>query len=210
VSVANALLRHATRMMPAARADWAAAMHAESAVIEEGEAVIWALGCVIAAYRERIRAMDKIYLFARLGFAFAIAGYGAMQLLPAAMTFAYRTGWTGALEILDGATAGDNWRRFVPLMESTPLLLIVASLASASLFLASSVALVLNRSIAPWLLVSGVILTAAQFFVTHNGQISQHAFSPGEFRMDWIILAVIAVITAASFALFHANRANVS
>jgi hypothetical protein len=52
------LAAHAEKALPPCRADWAKAMRNEIHHISgNGAALIWALGCVFASYRERVRAM---------------------------------------------------------------------------------------------------------------------------------------------------------
>jgi hypothetical protein len=53
------LLRHATQVLPQNRRHWAKAMAAEfDHIPSHGEALRWALGCVLASYSERIRSMS--------------------------------------------------------------------------------------------------------------------------------------------------------
>ena len=56
--IAIRLTAHAQRVLPRTGADWAKAMGNEIAHIPSGRAALaWALGCVFASYRERMRAM---------------------------------------------------------------------------------------------------------------------------------------------------------
>jgi hypothetical protein len=56
--VAVRLAGHAEKALPPCRADWAKAMRNEIHHISGNRApLIWALGCVFASYRERVRAM---------------------------------------------------------------------------------------------------------------------------------------------------------
>ncbi len=60
--LAAALARHAGRMLPKARGQWAAAMeHEVGHIAGDAEALRWAFGCVIASYKERITAMGIRY-----------------------------------------------------------------------------------------------------------------------------------------------------
>jgi hypothetical protein len=55
-----ALVRLAARLLPPTRADWAAAMTAELRHCDrDADAVAWAIGCVVAALKERVSAMLK-------------------------------------------------------------------------------------------------------------------------------------------------------
>jgi hypothetical protein len=56
--LAMRLAAHAEKALPRCRADWARAMRNEIHHISGNRAaLIWALGCVFASYRERVRAM---------------------------------------------------------------------------------------------------------------------------------------------------------
>ena len=62
--LANVLVSHAGRVMPPARRGWADAMAGEvSHVDDDGRALRWALGCVLAAHGERIRELHMMDLF---------------------------------------------------------------------------------------------------------------------------------------------------
>ena len=52
--LAGTMLRHAAAMMPAARAEWARAMLAESRYLVPGEQLAFAWGCVRSSYRQRL------------------------------------------------------------------------------------------------------------------------------------------------------------
>ena len=56
--IAERLAAHAQKALPANRADWARAMGSEVQHISGNRAALaWALGCVLAGYRERLRTM---------------------------------------------------------------------------------------------------------------------------------------------------------
>ena len=55
--IAAALMRHASRIVPSRRAHWAVAMSNELRVIEkDGEALRWAIGCLLACYIEKTKS----------------------------------------------------------------------------------------------------------------------------------------------------------
>jgi hypothetical protein len=57
--VAARLISHAAQTLPVERADWATAMGNEFQYISGSYApLIWAVGCVLASYAERIRVMN--------------------------------------------------------------------------------------------------------------------------------------------------------
>jgi hypothetical protein len=67
MSLAERLLDHAAAVLPAAQRDWAVGMKAElSAIDAPGEALAFAAGCVLAAYRRRINPMRIALVSARM------------------------------------------------------------------------------------------------------------------------------------------------
>src|SRR5262245_13986395 len=55
---AVAVVQHAARMLPGARAPWAEAMRREVDYIEDDRAALrWAVGCVVASYTARLVAL---------------------------------------------------------------------------------------------------------------------------------------------------------
>ncbi len=58
--IANWLIAHAERHLPATRREWGQAMRRELEQIEEPSTSLkWALGCVVASYSERVNAMNR-------------------------------------------------------------------------------------------------------------------------------------------------------
>jgi hypothetical protein len=52
------LMQCARRLLPTTRSDWNAAMHSElDRVVDDRDALVWACGCVLASFRERINVM---------------------------------------------------------------------------------------------------------------------------------------------------------
>ena len=89
--LASALLAHAARTLPRRRASWAEAIEAEAQHIESDAAALrWAVGCVFASYRERIRAMDFSGRMNRLG---AVAPTVMSLLALADVLVVVTTGW---------------------------------------------------------------------------------------------------------------------
>ena len=118
--IACALMRHAARIMPAARADWSAAMESELGFIENDTmALHWALGCVIAGYRERISDMLQTW-YARSALACLIVLLALREFFAPLLIFAYRMQYLGLAHFLGLRTAGDDYRRLIPVMDATP------------------------------------------------------------------------------------------
>jgi hypothetical protein len=83
-SAALALIRHARKVIPRNRSDWAEAMENEFDYIENDLSVLrWAAGCVIASYIQRgVEKMDQHM------FSFSAVVKKPSAFLPLAMSFA--------------------------------------------------------------------------------------------------------------------------
>jgi hypothetical protein len=82
------LIVHAGRMLPDRRAEWAEAMARELDQVEDdGAALQWAAGCVLASYQERIRSMISVN---RIG---AIAPVAMSLLALSLVLLSVTTGW---------------------------------------------------------------------------------------------------------------------
>lgn len=135
--IALALMRHAAHIMPAARADWSAAMEGELQDIEnDGVALRWALGCVIAGYREWVNDMVMLRTwYARSALACLIVLLALREFFAPLLIFAYRMQYLGLAHFLGLRTAGDNYRRLIPIMDATPSWLVALWVAAGLLYL---------------------------------------------------------------------------
>lgn len=135
--IASALMRHAARIMPAARAGWSAAMESELGLIEDDNVALrWALGCLIAGYREWVSDMVSLRTwYARSALACLIALLALREFFAPLLIFAYRMQYMGLAHFLGLRTAGDDYRRFIPIMDATPSWLVVLWVASGLLYL---------------------------------------------------------------------------
>jgi hypothetical protein len=136
-SLASLLGRHARRALPPSRAKWADAIQRETEHLEDDwQALRWASGSVVAAYRERLGAMDLTALGAgRVIVMIIFAGLALRDFFATLLTVAYRTGALGVAERLGRTTAGDDFRRFIPLMESVPVWLHTMWVSAGVLYL---------------------------------------------------------------------------
>ncbi len=112
--LAERLLDHAARILPAARRDWGLAMRAElAAIAADDEALAFAAGCVWAAYRERISPMRIVLLTGRLAVAavslLTAAAHAFMPLYMLAIVTDLKRhgldGWAGGFRLFRGQTA---------------------------------------------------------------------------------------------------------
>lgn len=121
--MASALLAHAARMLPRNRSSWAEAIEREGQYIENDAAALrWAMGGVLASYRERIMAMDLHQRMNRLS---AIAPTVMSLLALADVLMVVITGWERRLK--DEGTAAHIFQ-----------LLIVGQLPVIAMFLVTA------------------------------------------------------------------------
>ena len=133
--IAAVLMRHAARIMPAARASWSAAMESELAHIANDKVALrWALGCVLAGYRERMREMLQTW-YARSALACLIVLLALREFFAPALIIAYRLQYLGLAHFLGLRTAGDDYRRLIPVMDATPSWVVGLWVAAGLLYL---------------------------------------------------------------------------
>lgn len=114
MSLAERLLDHAAAVLPAAQRDWAAGMKAElSAIDDRSEALAFAAGCVLAAYRRRIDPMRIALVSARLFVAVVALLPAVFYVLPtsyrllvlADLKLSGLDGWAGQRGMFRGQSA---------------------------------------------------------------------------------------------------------
>ena len=80
-ALAHRIARHAAAVVAPIRPVQAQAVLAETASIErDGEALLWALGCVAASYRQRARPLTLAVFVSRVGTALATALFGLIHI----------------------------------------------------------------------------------------------------------------------------------
>ena len=130
---AQALMCHAARIMP--RGDWGKAMQNELQAIDDDHVALrWAFGCVIAGYGERMSVMLQTW-YARSALACLIVLLALREFFAPLLIFAYRTQHLGLAHFLGLRTAGDDYRRLIPLMDATPAWLPLLWVAAGVFFL---------------------------------------------------------------------------
>lgn len=213
--IAAALITHAREVLPPDRAPWADAMERELQHIEsDAEALRWAAGCVVAGCVERSRAMDFINSgFVRVVLMLLIAGQVLSMLFATVMTVAYRLHLLGIASFLGGFTPGDDYRRFIPLMDATPWWLHGLCVAASVLFAVSAWQLLRNCRQAFPLFAAAWVLGAIGNFVSDRMPIAyRQVFSfPGySFRRDLLIPAAGALVpvVVAGALWIHSRHAD--
>lgn len=134
---ARALMRHAARVMPPGALNWNQAMQSELQAIEDDQVALdWAIGCLIAGYWERANVMLQTW-YARIALACLIAALALREFFAPLLIFAWRMHDLGLAHFLGLRTAGDDYRRLVPLLDATPAWLPLMWVAAGLLYLAA-------------------------------------------------------------------------
>lgn len=157
-SLAVRLLRHARHMLPPARAGWADALQHETEHVQgDWQALRWASGCVFAAYRERWGAMHLTELGTTRFLMVSIFAVMALRdFFATALTVAYRTDALGLATWLGHMTAGDDFRRLIPLMDGVPMWLHAMWVCGGVLYLTGIADIALRKHRAHALVVTAV------------------------------------------------------
>ncbi len=152
------LVSHARIVLPESRAFWANGMMNELAHIDDdGAALSWAMGGVMTAYLER--ASEVFGSGPVRGLMVLPLLFEVMQSVFAqTMTLAWRMGATGVLGVMGAQTPGDDYHRFIPLLQLVPDWYVAAGFAAGALVLASAVQLVRRRRSAVVLFVVGIVV----------------------------------------------------
>lgn len=201
-NAATAIANAAVLLAGPEHVEWAEASRRELDAIPGDRAALgWAVGAFRTALAERTATMPGLRTATRVTLVLVIGVYAAATVLPWLMIVAYRSGWTPVLRLLGGATAGDDWRTFLPLLTGTPSWL-VAAMAGASILFVAGIALVAMRSrVGLHVLATAVILTAVQLATFDADPNYIAIFSMAGLVQDWIMLAVIACLVAAGFVV---------
>ena len=213
---AFALMAHASRILPPARAPWAEAMKQELDHIEgDLEAVRWAVGCVFASYVERSKAMDVIRNpYARGLLALLIFTQVLSFLFATILTVSYRLNHLRIATFLGSFTPGDDYRRFIPLMDATPWWIHALWVAASALFFISALQLVRNRPAAFPLFAAAWILGAVGNLISESMPAYGEVFSfpAPSFARDYLLPAVTTLIPVLIAAALWArvNRESAS
>lgn len=213
--IALALMEHAAHVLPPARSKWADAMRHEIHHVENDlEALRWAAGCVVAGYVERspvVSIMDSS--LARAILVPAILCEALSMLFATALTIAYRIHALNAAAFLGTFTPGDDYRRFIPLMDATPSWIHALWVTAAVLFVACAVKLLRKRPAAFPLFAAAWTLGAAGNLISQSIPAYGAAFSyPAPlFLRDYFIPAVTALVPVLiAVALWAHSRSSLA
>jgi hypothetical protein len=160
--LADVLVRHAARVLPASLGHWGQAMQNEFAYVPDGEALHWAAGCAAAAHATRLRRLHLLdSVIARSAGAVLMLFCAFDAAFPTMMTLAYRAGSRAVTSGLGRLTPGDDYQRLVPLMTAIPGWLHALAIAAAACHLLALVHLLRRRRSAHVPLLLGVALQLA-------------------------------------------------
>ena len=211
--IALALMSHAAQVLPSARSKWAEAMQHEIHHIEnDREALTWATGCVLAGYVERSRVMSFMNRgLARGALVLSIGCEALSMLFATALTVACRLHYVGGAVFLGRFTPGDDYRRFIPLMDATPWWIHALWVTAGILLFACAVQLLRKRRAAFLLFAAAWVLGAAGNLIPQSLPAYREAFSfPAPmFLPDYFIPAVTALVPVLiALALWAHSRSS--
>jgi hypothetical protein len=190
-------MAHAAEVLPPARSTWGDAMKQELDHIDsDREALTLAAGCVLASYVERSAVMTIVQTwYARAFLALLIVSQVLSMLFATVLTAAYRLHHLRIAAFLGGFTPGDDYRRFIPLMDSTPWWIHGLWVSAAVLFFASGWQLLRNRPAAS-LFATAWVLGLAGNLISQSTPAYREVFSfPAPlFTRDYLIPAVTALV----------------
>jgi hypothetical protein len=137
----------------------------------------------------------------RLGLAGLIGLYALSQAPIALMVWAYRNGRPDLAGASDGAVAGDNFERFVPIMEQMRDWQVAAGFAQIALYLFGALGLAVGWRKAPFVLLTGLAVQIAAMIALRTLPAFSQTWSAAEGAQDYVVLGLVALITAAAFWL---------
>lgn len=195
---ASALMAHAADILPPARSPWADAMRHELDHIDsDREALTWAAGCVLASYVERSQVMHIVHTwYVRGPLALLIVGQVLSMLFATVLTVAYRLQDLRVAAFLGGFTPGDDYRRFIPLMDATPWWIHAMWVSASVLFFASGWQLLRDRPAAFSLFAAAWVLGTVGNLISQATPAYREVFSfpTPLFTRDYLIPAVTALV----------------
>jgi hypothetical protein len=194
--VTNALVRHTSRVLPASCATWATAMHEEVRNIsDDGEALRWALGCLRTGYSERFRVMKLLDLrVVRWGMALWMSRQGISCLFDGCLVLSYKLQLLGITGFLGGQTEGDDYRRFIPVMDATRVWESAVSLLAAVLYIAVVVQILRRNRFAFALFTAAITLNLGLWIHDLSKPQFVQAFSSAHLQRDAMLYLITALL----------------
>ncbi|MBV9762763.1 MAG: hypothetical protein JO340_19540 [Acidobacteriaceae bacterium] len=167
---------------------------------DDREAFRWAVGCVIASYVERTKTPGLFNSWYGRGFlTIPIAAQVASMIFAPLLMLSHRRNWISLATFLGSFTPGDDYRRFIPLMNATPWWLYSLWIVASLLFLLSAAQLLRRRRSSFWLFVAAFLIGAVGDLISRLLPAYRTAFSFPEpmFTRDYLVPILTAAVTAA-------------
>ncbi|WP_297513281.1 hypothetical protein [uncultured Caulobacter sp.] len=207
MTLAQRLLMHAAAVMPPRRRAWIEAIQAElPAITDEREALAFALGGVLTAYRERISPMRLVLLITRLSIAaVTIATAIVHAAFPAYFLAVFvdlklngMSGWAGRFHMWRGRTVGEAMGLMgtMPLWHLAAFLLLAGALGAAAWSLARWNPRRLMLAIA-----TGAAVAVANELALRLSWPLPFVVHPTVFWLDYVAFALLAAAGGAIWAL---------
>lgn len=208
-ALAERLLSHAAKIMPANRRDWGLAMRAELvAIASTRDALAFAAGCVWAAYRERISPMRIALLTSRLAVAavslLTAAAHAFMPLYMLAIVADLKrhglNGWAGGFRLFHGQTADSAVAGvlLIPAWHLAAMLGLAGAFAAAAWFVARGDFRRLLIAVG-----AGVAIHTANTLALMASWPSPYLVHPA---MAWLDYLAFALLLAAAGAFLELDR----
>lgn len=198
---AQVLAAHAAGVLPPERRAWADAMRHELDHIDgDLDAVTWAAGCVLASYVERSGIADLLHTWTARGLlALLMATQVLSMLFATMMTVAYRGGYLRVARFLGGFTPGDDYHRFIPLMDATPWWTHAMWVGASVLFFISALQLLRDRRAAFPLFAAAWVLGTAGNLISQATPEYQAVFSFASpmVTRDYVLPIMTSLLTAS-------------
>lgn len=197
--IALALVAHAAAILPPSRAAWAEAMRHELDHIDsDRDALTWAAGCVLASYVERSQVTHIVQTRpARALLALLIATQVLSMLFATVLTVAYRANYLRLARFMGGFTPGDDYRRFIPLMDATPWWVHALWVTASLVFFAAGWQLLRDRAAAFPLFAVGWLCGTAGNMISQSMPVYREVFSFSTplFARDYLIPSATSLLT---------------
>ena len=130
----------------------------------------------------------------RLGIAFWIMLQALSGVFDAVLVLSYKLHALRITEFLGLRTEGDDYRRFIPLMDGTSTWEAALPLLVSALYLAAIVQVFRRRRSAAGLLIAGLVLSAGPWIHGLGTPSFAQAFSPAHVRRDALLYFVTALL----------------
>ncbi len=128
----------------------------------------------------------------------AIAGWLALRaaesLFNAAFVLSYKLRWLGLTEFLGLRTEGDDYRRFVPILDLTPAWEGVLELGLCAVYVTVCVQVLRRQRVAVGALAAAVLLAAGLWAYNESSPVFVQGFSSAARLRDLLLVAVTALL----------------